>query len=155
MRRHFWIVLLGGGVILGSLVLEPSGPYQMRLPGTGPFPEISPFHAVTGMPGPTCGLTRSFTNTAHLQLVNGFKAHMLGPVMFFGLLGVWASSLRKLVIFSRAGSVADSTGRRTGDDLQNIVNDDERPPDRWRPFIIPTVSVFLITWLAKLLLGWY
>lgn len=40
------------------------------------------FEAVTHVPCPGCGLTTSFTNMAHLHLVDAFRAHLMGPLLF-------------------------------------------------------------------------
>jgi len=41
------------------------------------------FHAVTGVPCLLCGMTRSFVYTAHGNLYEAVRWHMLGPAMFF------------------------------------------------------------------------
>lgn len=40
------------------------------------------FEAVTHVPCPGCGLTTSFSNMAHLHLVDAFRAHLMGPLLF-------------------------------------------------------------------------
>jgi hypothetical protein len=40
------------------------------------------FEAVTRVPCPGCGLTTSFTNAAHLHVVDAFRAHLMGPLLF-------------------------------------------------------------------------
>lgn len=40
------------------------------------------FEAVTHVPCPGCGLTTSFTNMAHLHVVDAFRAHLMGPLLF-------------------------------------------------------------------------
>ncbi len=40
------------------------------------------FYRITGIPCLTCGLTRSFSFTAHGDLANAFRLHLLGPPLF-------------------------------------------------------------------------
>jgi len=41
-----------------------------------------PFHALTGLPCPTCGLTTSFAYMARLQITSSVAAHPLGAPLF-------------------------------------------------------------------------
>lgn len=50
------------------------------------LPELCAFEAMTGLPCPTCGLTRSFAATAHGQLGLAFHYHAFGPFAFVALL---------------------------------------------------------------------
>jgi hypothetical protein len=45
-------------------------------------PILCPIRRATGVPCPSCGLTRSWTATAHGQLRRGFNVHPLGPPAF-------------------------------------------------------------------------
>lgn len=56
------------------------------------LPELCTFHAMTGLPCPTCGITRSFAATAHGHLVEAFRYHLFGPPAFAAILGssLWA-----------------------------------------------------------------
>lgn len=40
------------------------------------------FQAHTGIPCPGCGLTTSFANMAHLHVLDAFRAHLMGPLLF-------------------------------------------------------------------------
>ena len=40
------------------------------------------FHRITGLPCLLCGMTRSLAATAHGQLVEAFRLHLLGPPLF-------------------------------------------------------------------------
>jgi hypothetical protein len=42
------------------------------------------FHAVTHLPCLACGLTRSFVFAAHGDFYDGFRMHLLGPLLFTG-----------------------------------------------------------------------
>ena len=47
-----------------------------------------PLRALTGIPCPTCGMTRSFTAIAHGNLVQAAQQHLFGPFVFLLLAGV-------------------------------------------------------------------
>lgn len=51
------------------------------------LPELCAFHAMTGLPCPTCGITRSFAATAHGHLMEAFRYHLFGPPAFAAMLG--------------------------------------------------------------------
>ena len=56
----------------------------------------------TGYPCPTCGITRSFYATTHLNFQEAFQFHHLGPVLYLILLIVfvifsWELSRRKVI----------------------------------------------------------
>jgi len=44
------------------------------------------FNNVTGLPCPSCGLTRSFNAMAHLQIAEAFGLNWMGPILFTGIL---------------------------------------------------------------------
>ena len=44
------------------------------------------FHNITGLPCPSCGLTRSFHSMAHLHFNDAFGLNWMGPVLFTGIL---------------------------------------------------------------------
>ena len=46
------------------------------------LPDLCAFHGMTGLPCPTCGITRSFSATAHGQLGQAFHYHAFGPFLF-------------------------------------------------------------------------
>jgi hypothetical protein len=45
-------------------------------------PTLCPFRRVTGLPCPTCGLTRSWQAAAHLRLRDSLAYHPLGAATF-------------------------------------------------------------------------
>lgn len=45
-------------------------------------PVLCVFRRATGVPCPSCGLTRSWTAVAHGRLADGFRMHPLGPPAF-------------------------------------------------------------------------
>ena len=66
------------------------------------------FEAVTHVPCPGCGLTTSFTNMAHLHVVDAFRAHLMGPLLF--LLTALVAALAPLGA-RRGWSVTDALSR--------------------------------------------
>ena len=56
------------------------------------LPQLCAFEAMTGLPCPTCGITRSFAATAHGQLGLAFHYHAFGPFLFTAMLlaSLWA-----------------------------------------------------------------
>ncbi len=40
------------------------------------------FQELTGHPCPTCGLSHSFYAVSHLHLLESFKFHLMGPIIF-------------------------------------------------------------------------
>jgi len=78
----------GALLVLTSLVLGL--PFAMQtLKSRGLWVSIPClFNKITGLPCLTCGLTRSFSLTAHGQFIAAFEMHLLGPLLFaltFGL----------------------------------------------------------------------
>lgn len=57
-------------------------------------PVLCPFRALTGLPCPFCGLTRSFVYTVHGQLPQAFGAHLFGPLLVL-LAGAWLVTGRR------------------------------------------------------------
>jgi len=47
-------------------------------------PVLCVFRRATGVPCPSCGLTRSWTATAHGRVRDGFRLHPLGPPALLG-----------------------------------------------------------------------
>ena len=82
LDRAAWAFALAATwpVVLLSAWLHPDGRgfgthQQLGLPPCS-------FEAVTRVPCPGCGLTTSFTNMAHLHVVDAFRAHLMGPLLF-------------------------------------------------------------------------
>ena len=81
-RRAAWLGLALGtlGVLAVARVLHPDprgfGTHtQLGLPPCA-------FHALTGLPCPTCGLTTSFAYMARWQITPAFGAHPVGVPLF-------------------------------------------------------------------------
>ena len=82
MRRLIWSAIGLGALSVVSIArwLEPDprgfGTHlQLGLPPCA-------FHAMTGLPCPTCGLTTSFAYMARLQITSSIAAHPLGLPLF-------------------------------------------------------------------------
>jgi len=75
------------GVLIGVYVLSIALP----MPGGDGLilrlPTICPFDHMTGLPCPGCGLTRAFVSMAHGHVVDAFRWHALGPIVFLIGLG--------------------------------------------------------------------
>ena len=85
MKRRFVdgntdTALHGAAVIAlaGSVVLTPSG--------LAHGPVICPFRAITALPCPLCGLTRSFVAMGHADPLTAFDHHAFGPLLFLAAL---------------------------------------------------------------------
>lgn len=79
------ILLLALGVIVLSLILNvPAGGERVSLTADGslPLPPICLMRSVTGLPCPSCGLTRSFITMAHLDIDAARHFHHIGPGLF-------------------------------------------------------------------------
>ncbi|HXC16537.1 MAG TPA: DUF2752 domain-containing protein [Holophagaceae bacterium] len=98
--------ILGLAVVGLSFALGPS--FWQGLP------EMCAFQAMTGLPCPTCGITRSFAATAHGQLRLAFHYHAFGPFAFVALLvaSLWSFTgrpfprIRAWMVWVVAGLVA-------------------------------------------------
>jgi hypothetical protein len=55
------------------------------------LPDLCLFHRLTGLPCPTCGLTRSWSALLHGQWTDACRFHALGPAALFALV-LWAAS---------------------------------------------------------------
>lgn len=65
-------VRTAGAVMLGAAMLWPLHPAGLALP--------CGFHALTGIPCPLCGMTRSVTATVHLDFGHALAANPAGIV---------------------------------------------------------------------------
>ena len=74
-RRGIAAILVAGAAVLPGVVLRDS-------------PVICPFRRVTGLPCPTCGLTRSWQAAAHLRVTESLGYHPLGAATLVGAIVV-------------------------------------------------------------------
>lgn len=88
LEKLGWAVLgLGCQCVVAlSLWLRPDA----RLFGTHEQLGLPPcmFTEASGIPCPGCGLTTSFANMAHLHVINAFRGHLMGPLLFLGTLAL-------------------------------------------------------------------
>jgi hypothetical protein len=108
-RRAVAAILVAGAVVLPRTVLRGS-------------PVICPFRRVTGLPCPTCGLSRSWQAAAHLRLGESLGDHPLGVATFLGAVAI-------------ALDAGDGTGRLT----------------RRREVQLSASAVWIATWLWRLM----
>jgi len=55
------------------------------------------FQELTGHPCPTCGLSHSFYAVSHLRLLESFKFHLMGPIIFMIMLFLFLKFLIEIV----------------------------------------------------------
>ena len=67
----FWAVLLFGFLLF---------PFLADSGNTGIL--SCHFHQLTGLSCPTCGMSRSLFELTHLHILEAFKMHMFGPVVY-------------------------------------------------------------------------
>ncbi len=63
-------------VLLISIFVNPE---RVRLP-------VCIFRKITGHSCPACGLTRSFYAISHFHLLDSFRFHLMGPLIYFALI---------------------------------------------------------------------
>ena len=81
------ILFLGLTALFGiSLALPPPGA-DGRI---AHLPSICPFHRLTGLPCPGCGLTRAFVCLSHGQFAQSLHWHPIGWLVYGILLVLWA-----------------------------------------------------------------
>ena len=56
------------------------------------------FQELTGHPCPTCGLSHSFYAVSHMHLLESFKFHLMGPIIFIIMLFLFLKSFLEIVI---------------------------------------------------------
>ena len=71
-------------MLVGSVVLEPSAE-ATRIFGYE-LPTTCLWRGLTGWRCPGCGLTRSFAFMGHLQPLEAFRIHILGPPLWLAVL---------------------------------------------------------------------
>ena len=104
------VLAIAVAVVILSVVLRP-GAGAVSLFGWE-VPILCTFRRVTGVPCPGCGLTRSFVFLAHGQVLDAFRANLLGPLAFGVTVAQVPYRLRRLRRLSaRAGSVGEVTSR--------------------------------------------
>jgi hypothetical protein len=108
-RRGVAAILVAAAVVLPRAVLRGS-------------PVICPFRRVTGLPCPSCGLSRSWQAAAHFRLGDSLGDHPLGAATFLGGVAI-------------ALDAGDGTGRLT----------------RRRDVRLSAGALWIATWLWRLM----
>jgi len=86
MQRLLWLAMVG--VIAASFVYETSS-----LSGE----VLCIWRRWTGLPCPSCGLTRSFCAMARLDVIEAFRMHLAGPPLYIGVAyGALAGALERI-----------------------------------------------------------
>ena len=70
----------------GLVALATAGVASPAAAQSGPV--ICPFRRLTGLPCPACGLTRSWVDLAHGDLVGSVQHNPFGPVLLAGLVAL-------------------------------------------------------------------
>jgi hypothetical protein len=68
----FYLRVLSAGALLAALLL-PSTFFDRG-------PSLDPFHFMSRIPSPSCGLTRSWSHLLHGDISTGLAYHPLGPL---------------------------------------------------------------------------
>jgi hypothetical protein len=76
----WFLLLVCGAVVVASALLQP-GAEAVSLFGWE-LPGLCTFRNLTGLRCPGCGLTRSFAYMGHLQPLEAFRMHLLGPPLY-------------------------------------------------------------------------
>lgn len=75
-----FVLVLCGAVFLASVLLDTTSE-QVTLFGWD-VPALCAWRNMTGMECMGCGLTRSFVFMGHLQFIEAFKLHWMGPALY-------------------------------------------------------------------------
>lgn len=73
----FWLI------IIASIIMDP-GVNEVEIFGWE-VPPLCMFRNITGYRCPGCGLTRSFVFMGHLDVVDAFRLHWLGPLFYLAV----------------------------------------------------------------------
>ena len=83
MKGHcFWLVL--ASLIIAISVLLDTSSQTVEVFGYT-LPPLCSFKVLTGWNCPGCGLTRSFAFMGELSIVEAFRMHNFGPVMWIAV----------------------------------------------------------------------
>jgi hypothetical protein len=111
-----------GGIAIATLL--PAG-------GIEDGPVLCPFRALTGLPCPGCGLTRSWVYLMHGDVGPALASNWFGPVLILAVIALVVTSVR-----------ARSAGKRPAD-LDKLVRN---------PIVLGTFALFLTYGAARLIL---
>ncbi|GGU20495.1 DUF2752 domain-containing protein [Nocardioides albus] len=111
-----------GGVVIAALL--PAG-------GIEDGPVICPFRALTGLPCPGCGLTRSWVYLMHGDVGSALASNWFGPVLILAVIVLAVVSVRARLTRSRPA------------DLDKLVKS---------PIVLGTFALFLAYGAVRLIL---
>lgn len=66
-----------------------------------PLPSVCGLRNATGLPCPTCGMTRAFVRVTHGELAAAFQVSPLGTALCFGAIGLVAWTVLRLTVVKR------------------------------------------------------
>jgi hypothetical protein len=112
LRFQHWLPLVTGVLLLAARA-TPLPRYGSLLG----LPALCPLKALTGVPCPGCGMTRSLVLSAHGQWAAALWYHPLGPLVFALLILAFCAGVLRLLcgnrnamissrVFSRSASIA-------------------------------------------------
>jgi hypothetical protein len=93
------------------------------------LPSVCPFHELTGLPCPGCGLTRSFVCLAHGHLAESLRYHPLGPLIF--------ASVAATVLFATLERISPSVRIDIAPNVRRFI-----------PML--ATAIVLTAWLARM-----
>jgi len=133
-RYHLAMLLIAGGVLVLSLLLQMPGEEQVELPFVGvKLPGICAWRNMFGFDCPGCGLTRSFVCLAHGEPQRAWFYNPAGLLLFGVLLAQFPYRLWQLRRIATRGH-----------DWQS----------GWLTAVLwLAVTALLVQWLTKMLLG--
>lgn len=111
-----------GGIVIATLL--PTG-------GIEDGPVLCPFRALTGLPCPGCGLTRSWVYLMHGDVGSSLASNWFGPVLILAIIALAVVSVRTRL-----------SGRRTAD-LDKLVRS---------PIILGSFALFVTYGAVRLIL---
>jgi len=123
-RGRVWQAAAIAALLSAAALTDPTHPL--------PF-EVCLFHKLTGLPCPTCGMTRAVCHAVHGHWAQSVACHPAGLILAAGLAGwmLWAAAEAW-----RGQPIAEAVRRRLA-----------------KALIIAGVGVSLVNWVAQLA-GW-
>ena len=91
---YFYPISIAGGVYFGSHFATAEAAAEWML-------LKCPFHFLTGLLCPTCGITRSILALFQGELLVALEFHPLGPILFFASFCLWLLLLFNFDFLSR------------------------------------------------------
>ena len=80
LTANLMIFVLCLAIVGASMMLSPTD--SVVALGGFEIPELCLWRRLTGHSCPGCGMTRSFTYMGHGQIIDAFRLHRLGPLLY-------------------------------------------------------------------------